>query len=323
MKRTILLPALALAILVTGCKPKAGTDENSNNSSNSNLSEIVKTAAKTVYGEVYKTVGNQLTIKVLDGEFDPKKVAEQQNGTSRPSNGSMSFGTGADGKVSVPENVRWGGGGTGTPSEFSRPPAETDASGNRVTRQPAETDASGNRVTRQPAETDASGNRVTRQPAETDASGNRVTRPAPTDENGKPLNVPSRTGGKTYTGEELDIVIPIGTPVTTYVFKDGTYTEKDSDIADIKGGTTVYIEYEDGENVSKVHIVPVSSRSSREIGGVGNGNIDPANLPPEIQAQIADARAGGLPVLVQNDGNGNVVVERVENVQSPGDGRGG
>jgi hypothetical protein len=298
MKPIILIPALAVAVLFAACKEQGG---NITASDNSNVSAIAQTAAKTVYGEVYKTVGNQLTVKVLDGEFDPQKLAEQQSNQSN--RGSMTLVTGADGKISMPEGVTWGGN-----SIRNRPSSETGAGnsaqggtdeksgGSAITRPPEQTDGNGSRV----VPTDESGNPVTftRPPEQTDENGSRVQRPA--GESGNPAGMPSRTGGKTYTGEELDIIIPIGTPITTYVLTDGTVTEKESDIADIKNGSTVFIEYADGETVSKVHIVPAVSRGG---GSGGQGRFGGGNFSPEMETQINDAlRSGNAVAFTGNEG---------------------
>jgi hypothetical protein len=93
-----------------------------------------------------------------------------------------------------------------------------------------------------------------------------------TDENGNPVDPQSFR----YTGEERDIIIPIGTPIKTIslsLVDDSMQTqEKEADLADIKNGATINIVYNsDGESIKEVQIIDSSSMRRGVQEGRGGG----------------------------------------------------
>ena len=123
-----------------------------------------------------------------------------------------------------------------------------------------------------PARTDENGETVTRgsRPAWTDENGETVTRgsrEAMTNENGEPVSFEDMR----YTGEEKDVIVPVGTPIKTIVVTDGKVEEKDSELSDIKNGSSVNIIY-DGENIKEVQILPATRGGGRAFGGAGGSD---------------------------------------------------
>jgi len=215
-------------------------------------------SATALYAEVIDVVSNQLSLKVLNGGFDAdqmaQRMAEMQNRiASMRESGEL------------PED-----------GMFSRR-AVTGRDGELVTN-----------VFRGERPTDADGEPITMQPGQpiTGPNGEPIT-----NAEGEPMTVPAMR--ERYTGEEKDVIIPVGTPIKSYsiTMPDAQLKIKDADLADIKNGATVNIVYnDDGESIKEVQIV--------EMGRMGGGGPmmfgGPGGMPGELppNAEVFDMGDG-------------------------------
>lgn len=155
------------------------------------------------------------------------------------------------------------------------------------------------------AATDADGNPVQRgswgggnREAATDADGNPVqrgNREPMTDADGNTVSFENMR----YTGEEKEVVIPVGTPIVTISFEDGEVVKKESELSDIKNGGSVNIIY-DGDSITEVQIVPATGRGrgSAGFGGAGgvSGNAGGGVVIPGAGPSGGDVVINGAPV---------------------------
>ncbi|MDR1735101.1 MAG: hypothetical protein LBR73_09520 [Oscillospiraceae bacterium] len=282
MKRTAALLALACftaaALFLTAC----GTKKTADSTEKAAASE---TESNALYAEVVDVIGNQLTLKVLRGSYNVEEMAQRYSEMQSGSGVSRQNQTNADG-----EEVTRGEGGGGFRGGFAN---MTDADGNAVTFPEggmpdfaSMTDANGEPVT------------FAFRTDMTDAEGNTVTRPAMTDADGNTITMPSRetatdaegnTVDPRYTGEEKEVIIPIGVPIEKVSFSDGELTKTSVEISDIKNGNTVNVLYAaDGSTVTGLQIIDSTSRRGAG-GGMGGGGT------------------GGGGMFVVGNGGGNAV----------------
>ncbi|MDR1464587.1 MAG: hypothetical protein LBJ11_04725 [Oscillospiraceae bacterium] len=218
-------------------------------------------AANALYAEVGDIVGNQLTLKVLRGSFNAQEIADRMN--NRPS--------GANGEPVSGGNWRGEGGSLPDGAQFSLPEGMSRGNWEAVT--------------------DENGAPVSRP--------NFTPREPQTDENGEPVTVD--VNNMRYTGEEKEVIIPIGTPIKSISFTDGELKTKDADIGDIKNGNTVNVVYQaDGTTIQEVQIINMSGWVGGGMfmgGGVpGEGGMpDPGQIPDG--AQVFPVPDGGAMVV--------------------------
>lgn len=58
-----------------------------------------------------------------------------------------------------------------------------------------------------------------------------------------------------YTGEERDVIIPVGTPILTFDFSNGEMSETEVDITSVKSGSVVTINYNGDGSIEKVFLM--------------------------------------------------------------------
>lgn len=225
--------------------------------------------AEKYYAEVADVIGNQLTLKQLTGSFDPEAISQMM--------GSRQNRTGPDGEV-VTGRFFVGGDGEGG----QRPEGAQRIEGRSL----------------------PEGFSL----PENFSFGEGMSLPEgfsggfqrPTDENGEPVTMPSR-----YTGEEKEVVIPIGTPIKSFSFTDGELKTKDAEIADIKNGGAVQLIYE-GERIVEVQIIDMGRMGGGGMitgmgpgGGAGFGPDGMPNFPPNADVDIFYSPDGGVAIRAQ------------------------
>ena len=232
---------LAAALLFTGCAANAGAAGADSLQEASDTAETTETTS--LYAEVTDIISNQVSVKVLRGSFDPNRMGGRGFSGERPSFDPENMPTfpadGSDG---------------GERPAFNRDNMPNFDPENMPSFDPENIPEGfgGGRW----ADGEA--------PQFTPGSG-------ATDENGNPVDRKSRR----YTGEELDVIIPIGTPVKIISFssEDSSVQEKEADLADIKNGSTINIVYDSEKvNIKEVQIIDTSSMRRRGArSGQGGG----------------------------------------------------
>jgi len=244
----------------------------------------VAAVSTALYAEVVDVVSNQLSLKVLNGEFDAEqmaqRMAEMQNRIASMREGGA-----------MPEGGMIAQRADGADSE-SRP---ADRPGGLI-----RMDENGEFARERP--TDANGEPVTMAPGQpiTNQNGEPVT-----NADGEPMTVPAMR--ERYTGEEKDVIIPVGTPIKSYSIKmpEAELKVKDAELADIKNGATINILYnDDGESIKEVQIVEMGSRGMGMPGGGPNMYFQGAGtggFPPELPpgAEVFDMGDGRVVVRAQ------------------------
>ena len=239
MKSYILI-TLAATLLFTGCA--ANTDAASSagvNTQQAAAGTAEPAETTSVYAEVADIISNQVSLKVLRGSFDPSRMGGGGFGGERPPFDPNN----------MPSAAPDGSG--GERPAFNRESMPSFDPENMPSFDPENMPEGFAR--RQGADGE------TRQ----SMPGGGV---ADADEN------PVDQQNMRYTGEELDVIIPIGTPIKTISFssEDGSMQEKEADLANIKNGSTINIVYDSEKvNIKQVQIIDTSSMRRGARGGQG------------------------------------------------------
>ena len=80
--------------------------------------------------------------------------------------------------------------------------------------------------------------------------------------------------GVNYTGESKDIIIPAGAPIMESSFAGGEQNESEINLANLKSGDIIEITYaSDGETVARVVKQPTRQGIRRDASGSGDGEV--------------------------------------------------
>lgn len=86
-----------------------------------------------------------------------------------------------------------------------------------------------------------------------------------TQQNGRPQ---MRSIERAYTGEELEIIIPVGIPIMTHTRGENGIEESEVALTNLKSGDTITVIYkEDGKSIDSVSVVQSSSGGMGGMGG--------------------------------------------------------
>ena len=80
----------------------------------------------------------------------------------------------------------------------------------------------------------------------------------------------SRLAERLYTGEEVEVFVPVGLPITTMTREDGQFIEKELNLNQLKAGDIITVTYKpDGEAIESVSVTQGGFG-----GGLGMFNVD-------------------------------------------------
>ncbi|MDR1209217.1 MAG: hypothetical protein LBK41_02725 [Clostridiales bacterium] len=241
--RKYILAAAFAALLITGCAAQNPSAEANTPTEESGAGET------TIYAEVSDVISNQLSIKLLRGSFDPEAMAERFSQTD----GQGSGGAGRERPSGAPsEGFFFSGGGTGEMP--SGDPDRAEWSGEMPSGAPDRAEWSGEMPSGAPDRGSWTG-----EPPSGDPAASR------------------------YTGEERDVIVPIGTPISSVSFTDGSLTESPAELADIKNGSTVNIALSAEGIVREVRIINmnIGRRVTGGTSGIPEGGFEGGFTPPE------------------------------------------
>jgi len=229
---------LAALLLFTGCAANADAAATDSQQESVGASEAVESNESTnLYAEVADVISNQVSLKVLRGSFDPTRMGGGGFSGERP----------AFDPENMPSFPPDGSG--GERPAFNRENMPDFDPENMPSFDPDNMPEGFER--RQWADGEAP--QFMPGGGATDADGNPIDRQ-----------------NMRYTGEELDVIIPIGTPIKIMSFssEDNSMKEKDADLVDIKNGSTINIVYDaEKVNIKEVQIIDASSMRRGARGG--------------------------------------------------------
>ena len=270
---------MALSLTACGTNSDNGTDEasNTNNANESiqaingdgsmeNISAVSNgeengvDMSNMLYGEVYEIVGNSVTLKIIE---TPDRMPGMMPGMSPGFNPEMMQGNPEGGRFTIE------GGADGEPVSIQG--GRIRDGEERVMRDGTAPNGEGRQITvNEDGTITMTGSGGETYKIEVDADGNRKI----LDADGNEVEANSMAGNMgmdmtvKYTGEEREIIIPVGLPIYTTTFdrEKMEMVETEVKLESVKAGGTLMITFaEDGETIEKV----ISMAST----GMGMGRI--------------------------------------------------